>query len=123
MYNELIKQLRHPWEYNGLISELTDSAADAIEELSKVLDTVNDAHNEGYDVGYWVGRQDYEPQWIPVTERLLDYPGRFICYYEIDDCGEVGHCIDWGRYDEDDGWYVSGVTYWMPLPEPLKEES
>lgn len=35
MHSELIKQLRHPWGYNGLISELTDSAADIIEELSK----------------------------------------------------------------------------------------
>ena len=61
------------------------------------------------------------PRWIPVTERLPDYPGRFMCYYEVNDYGEVGHCIDWGMYDPDDGWYVSGVTHWMPLPEPPKE--
>ena len=36
MYNELVKRLRHPWEDNGLISELTNSAADAIEELQQI---------------------------------------------------------------------------------------
>ena len=35
MYNKLIKRLRHPWEDNGLISELTNSAADVIEQLSE----------------------------------------------------------------------------------------
>lgn len=67
---------------------------------------------------------DVEPKskWIPVTERLPEYPGRFMCFYEVEESGEVGHCIDWGRYDPDDGWYVSGVTHWMPLPEPPKEE-
>lgn len=35
MYDELVKRLRHPWQYNGLIADLTNSAADAIEELSK----------------------------------------------------------------------------------------
>ena len=63
-----------------------------------------------------------KPHWISVEERLPDYPGRFLCYYEVDDYGEIGHCIDWGRYDPDDGWYVSGVTHWASLPEPPKGE-
>ena len=62
-------------------------------------------------------------EWIPITERLPNSPGRFMCYYTIDDCGEVGHCIDWGKYDPNDGWYASGVTHWMPLPEPPNEET
>lgn len=62
---------------------------------------------------------DVEPKqrWIPVTERLPEYPGRFMCVYVDEEYGEVGHCIDWGRYDPDDGWYVSGVTHWMPIPD------
>lgn len=107
MYGELVKRLRRcsqfrcrGCEYENITpcrTKLNDEAADAIEELSK-------------------------PRWIPVTERLPDYPGRFMCYYEIDDCGEMGHCIDWGRYNPDDGWYVSGVTRWQSLPEPPREE-
>lgn len=84
------------------IPHLMDDAANAIEELQRT--------------------QMPSTKWIPVTERLPDYPGRFLCYYEIDDYGEIGHCIDWGRYDPDDGWYVSGVTNWMLLPEPPEEK-
>lgn len=67
---------------------------------------------------------DVEPKqrWIPVTERLPEYPGRFMCVYEDEEYGEVGHCIDWGRYDPDDGWYVSGVTHWMPIPDLPESE-
>lgn len=38
MYDELVKQLRHPWQYNGLIADLTNSAADAIEELGRAAE-------------------------------------------------------------------------------------
>ena len=67
---------------------------------------------------------DVEPKqrWIPVTERLPEYPGRFMCVYEDEEYGEVGYCIDWGRYDPDDGWYVSGVTHWMPIPDLPENE-
>lgn len=57
-----------------------------------------------------------EPKWIPVIEPP-EHSGRFLCYYETEESGEVGHCIDFGIYGEDDGWYVSGVKYWMPLPD------
>ena len=63
-----------------------------------------------------------EPRWIPVIEPP-EYSGRFICYYENEEFGGFGHCIDFGRYDEDDGWYVSGVKYWMPLPDEPYERS
>ena len=59
-----------------------------------------------------------EPRWIPVS-KPPEYPGRFLCYYD-DECG---HCIDFGSYDEDEGWYVSGVKYWMPLPDEPYERS
>lgn len=63
-----------------------------------------------------------EPKWIPVS-KPPEYPGEFLCYYEVEEFGEVMHCIDFGRYDEDDGWYVSGVKYWMPLPDEPYERS
>ena len=63
-----------------------------------------------------------EPRWIPVIEPP-EYSGRFLCYYETEESGEVGHCIDFGSYDEDDGGYVSGVKYWMPLPDEPYERS
>ena len=63
-------------------------------------------------------RKNAEQRWIPVS-KPPEYPGRFLCYYD-DECG---HCIDFGSYDEDEGWYVSGVKYWMPLPDEPYERS
>lgn len=79
--------------------------------------------NEGFDVGYWAGRRDYEPKWIPVTERLPNGNGEYlvsgkdkvwVCEFMILN-GDVG------------GWCNSArnpcVKYWMPLPEPPEKES
>ena len=63
-------------------------------------------------------RKNAEQRWIPVS-KPPEHPGRFLCYYD-DECG---HCIDFGSYDEDEGWYVSGVKYWMPLPDEPYERS
>ena len=78
--------------------------------------------NEGYDIGYWTGRRDWEPKWIPVEERLPNGNGEYlvsgkdkvwVCEFMM--MGAVG------------GWCNSArnpyVKYWMPLPEPPKEES
>ena len=60
-----------------------------------------------------------ETSWIPVTERLPEEDGRYLCTYKNDAYGD-GICIDFGLY-EDGEWYVSGAIAWMPLPEPYKE--
>ena len=89
---------------------------------------INEAHNEGYDVGYWAGRRDYEPKWIPVTERLpeewcpvlglIQYcdeeapPAQIVLWY----LGN-GHWRETWRGD----MIASAVTHWMSLPEPPKE--
>lgn len=145
MYDELVKMLRtcalihgqcavcyyHGNPCNALTEIPLAQAADAIEELKKALDAVNDAHNEGYDVGYWAGRRDYEPKWIPVTERLpgiddgdwvlgvvngfaygIVYKNAIVTveYYENSGC--------WSLHDLD---AKVTVTHWMPLPEPPEE--
>lgn len=151
MYEELVKRLRS--ECALLYSAIKDmrDAADAIDELKKVLNTVHDAHNEGYDVGYWAGRRDYEPKWIPVTERLPeeseglrwreDLMIRFTSVWCCDiNTGiiEVRNrlqgiktgiaCLD--QYTKDTNWHWSNAlwepTHWMPivpLPETPKEET
>lgn len=73
--------------------------------LQKVMETV-EAERE-------------EHLWIPVTERLPEEDGRYLCTYKNDAYGD-GICIDFGLY-EDGEWYVSGAIAWMPLPEPYKE--
>ncbi len=56
-------------------------------------------------------------QWIPVSERLPEVNTRCLCTYEH----KEGTCIDFGLYMKN-GWFVSGVTAWIPLPEPYKKE-
>lgn len=59
-----------------------------------------------------------EAMWIPVTERLPEEDGRYLCTYKNDAYGD-GICIDFGLY-EDGEWYVSGAIAWMPLPKPYE---
>lgn len=123
MYEELVKRLLDisnsdsniKSNYIGLTMK---QAADIIEELSREYESIEKSLTESVELV----RKLQSSRWIPITKRLPDYPGRFMCYYEVNDYGENGYCIDWGMYDPDDGWYVSGVTHWMPLPEPPKEE-
>lgn len=58
-------------------------------------------------------------QWIPCSEWLPEYGESVLCYFGTDEDFGVNHIID----EEDGEWFIDGVTAWMPLPEPYKEES
>ena len=58
-----------------------------------------------------------EQRWIPCSERLPEANERCLCTYEFNE----GTCVDFGLYTKR-GWFVSGVTAWMPLPEPWRGE-
>lgn len=81
MYEALVAHLRECAKLDKS-NNTYEEAADAIEELQKALEAVNDAHNEGYDVGYWAGRRDYEPKWIPVSEKLPEANVDVLALYE-----------------------------------------
>lgn len=63
-------------------------------------------------------------KWIPVTERLPEADGRYLCnirmfsfpgrfYQAVLPCSKYGFiegCV-----------YTNDVTHWMPLPEPPEE--
>ena len=58
-----------------------------------------------------------EPRWIPVTERLPEKDTRVIV------CASLPEGVHSDFIYEDGHWFVStGVTHWMPFPEPPKEE-
>ena len=59
--------------------------------------------------------------WVSVTERLPGKTGRYLCVYEP--YHDLCACVDFGLFIVGEGWCVSGVTHWMPLPEPPKEEN
>ena len=57
-----------------------------------------------------------EPRWIPATERLPEKDTRVIV------CASLPEGIHSDFIYEDGHWFVStGVTHWMPFPEPPKE--
>ena len=126
MYEELIKRLKDYYTARkGEIAELTEEAADAIEELV--------ASVEGYKASTYVQfiehghytEMKFIPKWIPVTERLPDTcnPVLICLHWGLDDY-EITVGEYWGNSKGSPGWGIFDpyVTHWMPLPEPPKEE-
>ena len=107
-YTELIKALRHcsnetrcgcsECKYDAVYrckETMMRDAADAIEEMSK-------------------------PRWIPVTERLPD-EDTLVLVWRYNGLPYVSRRTDstyWLGLGRD-----SGITHWMPLPAPPKEET
>lgn len=87
------------------------------DELVKALEYDRGQYERGYRDGKLYA-MDEMPHWIPCSERLPEANTRCLCTYE----NEEGTCIDFGLYMKR-GWFVSGVTAWMPLPEPYKEDA
>ena len=60
-------------------------------------------------------------RWIPVTERLPDEDGRYLVT-----CKTWGMwVVDWNIWHNEPkpSWlWEQGVTAWMPLPEPYRED-
>ena len=120
MYDEQVKRLREPCQYENCI--LCQQAADAIEELQSdntaLNGTVSNLIQQIAELS--------KPKWIPVTERLPEAGERVLCYcraniYEVMKMRTDGA---WVHNDKVyDSAYMSGfVTHWMPLPAPPKEE-
>ena len=82
------------------------------------------AYKHGYEKGYEAGK----PKWIPVTERLPNENEDVLCSRG----NHIGALMDVYAYKGDNKWedtygywsygHVEGITHWMPLPEPPKEE-
>lgn len=144
MYKELISRLRVCREMCETAkfeeaTSLLSEAADAIEELSKVVKHQAEIlHRYGGETGI---RQSAEMndslvrllqeryRWIPVTERLPQDHERVLV---VNDDGKMMVAQraedDWWHYycayDVDRWWTGENgeVAHWMPLPEPPKEE-
>lgn len=142
MYDELIKRLwecvsgecwncsQHKDSYDGqrtCADNLMKQAADAIEQLSNA----GSAYGRGWTLGYDAGREESNPRWIPVTERLPEEYKDVLCYYEYFRYGDYNcmfRTIDRGYYGngrwggEAGQGHKNKVLAWMPLPQPPKEE-
>lgn len=126
MYDELIKNLRicsrcdFGQDCNGCTQDRDDrfccdillhNAADAIEDLENRLNL-------------W--RQDKIRRWIPVTERLPEENGFYLCLYKHKHPGGVA--IDEGlsivqmykgKWNLNE---IYAVSHWMQLPQPPESE-
>ena len=126
MYEELVRDLRNwskawgeePNPVGPVPVKRLAKAADAIEELIEVI--------QNHDFLESL----IKPCWIPVKERLPEKSGNYLTAFEdgtVMAVNEFMHPRDWltkeGRKANPNGkWYWGGVTHWMPLPEPPKEE-
>lgn len=71
-------------------------------------------------------REREERRWIPVTERLPEKNKEVVGWYKDNPFSPFRYgIVSWNGH----GWvftyaqrYVDAVTYWMPLPEPPKED-
>ena len=62
------------------------------------------------------------PQWISVNDRLPDVP--FVLAFDCRGRYWLAiHEIDGVWIDDSDSEVISGITHWMELPEPPKEEA
>ena len=136
MYEELVGDLRYcdKGDCNGcrrytkdtrFCNGLLRDAADAIEELSMKL--------HGDEAAIAGMKREIErmviaskPRWIPVTERLPEEGVSVqVCFLSQ---GGKAQAVSERFVDNRNQSYWSGLcgmkpTYWMPLPEPPKEEA
>lgn len=74
-------------------------------------------------------RGQEERRWIPVTERLPDKNGEYICRHGFNGNTDIKFTgvLEYYATDEKPHWQHDSigliVTYWMPLPEPPKEDA
>lgn len=66
-------------------------------------------------------------QWIPVSERLPEKYGKYLCRYVFGGSAEYPHMEAISYYPtmtrfQGEGSCGMRVTHWMPLPEPPKGE-
>lgn len=122
--NCMMKDKREEHNYVGCCDALGLAAADAIEELQKVVEK-EQAFAKCWEEMATDCKERFQelldayPKWIPVTERLPKETQRCIV---VSKCGEIGFAISTG----DDfmlPYYFGKPTHWMPLPEPPKEET
>lgn len=90
------------------------------------MDIGNDLQT-AYWSGYEDGRNEAEPKWISVDERLPEKDGKYIVarlegskhsisvrkFRKEVPCWYRGYCGHWEKR-------TNAITHWMPLPEPPK---
>ena len=134
MYDELVKRLHQRIALTTAGSPLQDDlqqAADAIEELQATVEGYESSTNMAFVEKDGETVIEFVPKWIPVTGRLPE-DGKFVLV-----CNDDWHMMIAKHETETYEWYYKymnydfdiwdneeqgPVRYWIPLPEPPKEE-
>ena len=131
-HDELIGKLRGCEGYRCEDCELRREEFCNLVRMEKAADVIEELQNK---LNLW--RQDKIRRWIPVSDRLPDRPGSFLCTVYGDSIGENYvticdySCRPWHAVT---GWFchagqryledvTNDVIAWMPLPKPLEEET
>lgn len=147
MYDELIKRLRafckgcKLWDgckccLKGECSQQKSlQAADTIEELQKDLERSKDfeafwQHEAEEALKKFQVAISNKPRWIPITERLPEYMENVLVTDGVfSGMGWRDYYDYHGTKPREDYWISPnsnvndlGITHWMPLPQPPKNE-
>lgn len=95
---------------------------------------------EAYEMAIKALEERQKHRWIPVTERLPEKAGQYMCYHKSDVILVCAFTNDaykldkydfteykgkkkalFYKYDSEYGFYEFDVVAWMPLPEPYEE--
>ena len=120
-YTDLIKALREPCPHENCV--LSQKAADAIEELSRAAE-VNAKRALKWAAD--AEKAEEKLRWIPVTERLPETARDVLVAFRLPI--EKTYLItktqraSWSEKRKHDAFYQRGVTHWMEMPEPPKED-
>ena len=96
----------------------------AIDDIRKEYGGIKNANIDGDflvdEIEFILSKISPALKWIPVTERLPEKDGRYLCTYESDELISVniGRVVD-GEWTD---WYAY-PTAWMPLPKPYRKET
>lgn len=79
---------------------------------------------------HYVAEGNHVPgKWIPVTERLPERDGKYLCNYHFSEHRNMTftqvldyYATDKAPHFQHENSYGMKVSHWMPLPEPPKGE-
>lgn len=115
-----------------------DIASEALKIASEALKKVDSMIPlDGADIMF-VTPEEYKAQeWIPVSERLPEKPGQYLCNVPMDENDTMievltygkpllpmncGSGVGWYYTDSEGDYYWDKITAWMPLPEPYRKD-
>lgn len=132
-YDSCQKKVADNVSRNDALADLIESLSAQLEQVTRERDALQveiDVLNEEYYAGIHTIRPtvDAAPRWISVKERLPEIGDQVLVTDDFG-CVGTGTCDTFGyrRHISVDGCSQFGciptVKYWMPLPEPPKEDT